>query len=91
MSSAIESQRPKDHEPHTVTVTVNGKPVVVPAPKTTGLAVKEAAVAANLPVTLDFVLSKEKPDGDTEIVGDTDTITVNKNSKFVLIHPDDNS
>ena len=76
---------------HTVVVHVNNKPVEVPAPKATGHQIKEAAVRAGLPVQVDFVLSIERPNGRTEIVGDNDTVTVNKNTRFILIAPDDNS
>ena len=76
---------------HTVTVLVNEKKVDVPAPKPTGLQIKEAAVAAGLPVDLEFVLSKEDEHGDTTLVGDGDEVPVNKHSRFLLVPPDDNS
>jgi hypothetical protein len=88
ITTAAERGRPN---PHTVTVLVNEKPVNVPAPKVTGLEIKQAAMNAGLPVQLDFVLSEERPNGDTDIVGDEDEVTVNKNSKFLAIAPDDNS
>lgn len=76
---------------HTVSVLINEKPVDVPAPKATGLEIKQAAINAGLPVQLDFILSEERPNGDTDIVGDTDEVTINKNSKFIALAPDDNS
>lgn len=76
---------------HTVIIHVNNKAVEVPAPKATGGQIKEAAIAQGLSIKLDFVLSEERPNGDTEIVGDNDYVTVNPQSKFVAIAPDDNS
>lgn len=77
--------------PHTVTVMVNNRAVVIPAPKATGREIKEAAISSGLPIKLDFVLSEERPNGDTDIVGDLDTVTANPRSRFVAIAPDDNS
>lgn len=92
MSAPITTKADHGHpNQHTVTVLVNEKPVDVPAPKTTGLEIKQAAMNAGLPVQLDFVLSEERPNGDTDIVGDKDEVSVNKNSKFLAIAPDDNS
>lgn len=92
MSAPITTATDHGHpNPHTVTVLVNEKPVDVPAPKTTGLEIKRAAVNAGLPVQLDFVLSEERPNGNTDIVGDEDEVTVTKHSKFLAIAPDDNS
>lgn len=88
ITTASDRGRPS---PHTVTVLVNEKPVEVPAPKATGLEIKQAAVNAGLPVQTDFVLSEEEHNGTTRIVGDEDEVTVNKNSRFLAIAPDDNS
>lgn len=88
ITTAADRGRPS---PHTVTVHVNEKPVEVPAPKATGLEIKQAAMNAGLPVQLDFVLSEEEQNGTTRIVGDGDEVTVNKNSRFLAIAPDDNS
>ena len=76
---------------HQVTITVNEKPVVVIGPKLTGLQIKEAAIAQGVQIGLDFQLSEERPNGRTEIVGDGDTVTVNKNSRFDAVAGDDNS
>lgn len=81
----------KPHPVHTVTVHVNGKPVAVPAPKATGQEIKEAAINAGLAIEPDFVLSHELPNGKAEIVGDNDKVTVNPQSRFLAIAPDDNS
>lgn len=92
MSTSLDAtSKPDKPAAHTVQVTLNGEPVEVPAPKATGLEIKQAAIAAGLPVQLDFVLSQERPNGDTKIVGNEDEVVVNKTSKFVLVPADDNS
>lgn len=92
MSAPITSQTLSGQEsPHTVLVHVNNKPVEVPAPKASGLEIKQAAIKAGQPIREDFVLSEELPNGRTEIVGDIDIVTVNSQSRFVAIAPDDNS
>lgn len=78
-------------QPRTVTFHVNERPVEVPAPNATGLQIKDAAIAAHLPVERDFVLSEERHGGDTKIVGNADVVTVNRHSRFLLVPPDDNS
>jgi hypothetical protein len=77
--------------PHTTIITVNERPVEVPAPKVTGLSIKEAAINQGVAIQPDFVLSEEKKGGGTRIIGDQDEVTVNKESRFVAIAPDDNS
>ena len=92
MSSPVVSSKEHGHDhQHTVLVHVNERPVEVPAPKATGLEIKTAAIAAHLPVQLDFVLSEERRNGDARIVGNDDVVTVNKESRFLMVPPDDNS
>jgi hypothetical protein len=79
------------HPLHTVVVHVNSRPVTVPAPTTTGLQIKEAAILAGLSIQRDFVLSEEEPNGHTRIIGDQEPVHVNDQSKFLAIAPDDNS
>lgn len=76
---------------HEVEITVNDKPVTVLGPKTTGFAIKEAAIAQHVPIQLDFVLSEEIGPKKTRVVHDDDPVTVNPHSKFVAIPDDDNS
>jgi hypothetical protein len=89
--SAVSSTQVEHGQSHTVVVHVNEQPVEIPAPNATGLEIKQAAVNAQLPVQVDFVLSEERHNGDARIVGDTDVVTVNKESRFLLVPPDDNS
>ncbi len=90
MTSTVQEQEHVGRG-HQVTVTVNNKPVVVTGPRVTGLQVKEAAIEQKVQIELDFLLSLELPNGETQIVGDSDTITVNKHSKFTAVADDDNS
>ena len=73
-----------------VQIRVNDMPVTVPH-HVTGLQIKEAAIAAHVPIQLDFVLSLELGHGKTKIVTDNESITVHEGSEFVAVAPDDNS
>jgi hypothetical protein len=81
----------KPETEHVVTITVNEKAVEIAGPKATGLEIKQAAIAQGVNIQLSFVLSEELPNRKTKIIGDNDEVTVNKNSKFVAVAPDDNS
>lgn len=78
-------------QPRLTEILVNDLTVNVNGPRITGLEIKEAAIAQKVPIQLDFVLSEELPNGRSRVVGDNDTITVNKHSKFLAIPNDDNS
>jgi hypothetical protein len=87
MEEAVQVEKKK----HLVEVTVNGKEVRVDGPKTTGLAVKKAAIAQGVSIQLDFVLSEEIGERRTKVIGDSDEVTVHPGSKFIAVAPDDNS
>jgi hypothetical protein len=92
MSSTVEQADPQTPgKRHTVSITVNNKAVEIIGPRVTGLQIKEAAIAQGVQIELDFQLSQELPSGETRIVGDTDVVTVNKNSVFTAVAGDDNS
>jgi len=74
-----------------VKVTVNRKPVVIAGPRSTGLAIKEAAIAQGVEIKLDFVLSVKLPNGEMRIIGDRDPVHVRDGMEFVAVAPDDNS
>lgn len=76
---------------HTVTLMVNERPVPIEGPRVTGLQIKEAAIAAGLPITVDFMLTEELANGRSKVVGDADVVTVNKHSRFDAVAGDDNS
>jgi len=80
-----------DEKRRLVTITVNNRPVEVDGPRITGLGIKEAAIAQGVNIGVDFQLARIRPNGNRDIIGDADVVTVNKNSKFVATAPDDNS
>jgi hypothetical protein len=71
---------------------VNNKPVLVDGPRLTGLEIKQAAIAQNVAIELDFLLSEDGEHGKPgQNIGDGDVVTVNKHSRFTAVAPDDNS
>jgi hypothetical protein len=74
-----------------IRVTVNGQFVVLTSRKVTGLQIKEAAIAAGVPIQLDFVLSEVRPSGEQKIIPDDREITVKSGDEFWAIPGDDNS
>ena len=57
----------------------------------TGLEIKQAAIAQGVPIQLDFQLAEIRPNGEHQIIGDGDVVTVTRHSKFVATAADDNS
>jgi hypothetical protein len=75
-----------------VTVTVNEQPVTLPKHRDTGLEIKQSAIAQGVQIELDFILVEEAHNGqEAKVIGDTDTVEVNKHSKFTANDGDDNS
>lgn len=91
MSAEAPSAAAQQSHGHRVTITVNEQPVTVEGPRITGLEIKQAASSQGVKIQLDFVLSEELPNHQSKIIGDHDVVTVNKNSVFTAIAPDDNS
>lgn len=83
--------RDKPDGPRKIPILVNEQRVEVLGPRTTGLAIKEAAIEQALPVDVGFQLIEELPHGRTRVVGDHDPVTVHKGSRFLALAPDDNS
>ncbi len=90
-TSHVQTAEPVEPKEHPVTITVNKKDVSLPDHKTTGLAIKEAAIKQGVPnVALDFDLFRVT--GDTQHpVTDTDSITTHDKQAFLLIRPDHSS
>ena len=88
MEQAIKPDKP---QVHVVTIHVNNKPVQVDGPKATGLQIKQAAIAQGVSIQPNFQLLEELGNGRTRVVADGDDVTVNSQSRFVAIAPDDNS
>lgn len=75
----------------TVTVTVNNRAVELDRHRVTGLEIKQAAIAQGVRIQLDFQLAEIRPNGEHQIIGDSDVVTVTRQSKFVATAADDNS
>ncbi|QFZ79059.1 hypothetical protein GFH48_32550 [Streptomyces fagopyri] len=85
---AAEAAPPR---PHTVTVTVNGRPVVLPDHEATGLEIKRAAITKGLPIDEGFQLSVRQGNGRYQVVDDNKTVHVHAHQEFLAVPPDDNS
>lgn len=90
-SQDMTTSRSTPPHPHIIEITVNGKAVHLPGVRTTGLAIKEAAIAQGVALQLDFILSEEIGPKKTHLVRDTDEVTIHPGSRFVAIPNDDNS
>lgn len=83
-----------DHRRHhgaAVTVHVNERPVALPVHETTGLQIKEAAIAQGVPIEPDFILVEELGHDRTKPITDTDHVHVSDHSRFLANDGDDNS
>lgn len=74
-----------------IEITLNEKPVRLVGREHTGREIKDAAIAQGVNIQPNFVLSIERGRGKTEVVGDTDTVKLHPNERFVAIADDDNS
>lgn len=72
-------------------VKVNGQLVAIDKRKQTGASLKSAAVAAGVPIQVDFVLSRVLDSGEQPVVADDAEITVKYHDEFWAIPGDDNS
>lgn len=77
---------------HTVTISVNDKPVTMEGPRVTGRQIKQAAIDQEVPnIQLDFVLMEVIGPNKTKVIGDSEVVAINPHSKFMAISHDDNS
>lgn len=79
------------NRPKQVPVEVNSKPVVLDEKVMTGLEIKQAAMAQQVQIQLDFVLQLERPNGEWDPIGDGEEVHVKNGMNFTCIAPDDNS
>jgi hypothetical protein len=92
MSIAANSENEApDPGRHEVRITVNGQFVVLAKHHVTGLEIKEAAIAAGVPIQPDFVLSEVLPSGEQRIIPDDHEVEVKTGDEFWAIPGDDNS
>jgi hypothetical protein len=89
----VEARRDGDGHGHarTVEILVNERAVRMEAGDSTGLRIKEAAIAQGVTIELDFVLSEELGAGRTKIIGNEDRVSIHPHAKFHAVAPDDNS
>ena len=74
-----------------VQVLVNGQKVVLDQSEATGAEIKAAAIAVDVPIQPDFVLSEVLPSGKQKIVPDDRKIHLKDGDEFWAIPGDDNS
>lgn len=86
MQTEIQNESGRE-KPKQVTVSVNGTAVLVPE-KLTGKELKEAAIAAGVPIQLDFVLYR-KEGANYDPIPDDKRITVHKGEEFRCVASDD--
>ena len=72
-------------------ILVNNNSVKVEGPKVTGLEIKKAAIDQGVTIKADFQLTQMLANGERQVIGNDDTVTINKNSKFTAVSSDDNS
>jgi hypothetical protein len=88
MMATVEQKDEHGHEkPKKVTVSVNGTDVAV-LQKVTGEQLKQAAIAAGVPIQADFILYK-KDGTNYEPILDDKQITVHKAEQFRCVASDD--
>jgi hypothetical protein len=76
---------------HLVDIVVNKHQVRIQGPKTTGLQIKEAAIAQGVKIQISFQLSEKLGDHKTRVIGNTDPVTLHEGAVFVAVADDDNS
>lgn len=91
MSVSADAVAKAQPHPREIDIKVNRKAVVILGPDVTGLQIKEAAIAAALPIELSFQLSERLPNRETRIIGDNEVVKVHEGSEFVAVAGDDNS
>ena len=89
MLSTEETEGAAKHE--FVQIKVNERPVRIEGPRSTGLKVKEAAIAQGVEIQLDFILYLDLGGGHTKTIDNADPVTVHEGTTFTAIDNDDNS
>ena len=87
VSVAAEEVQPR----RLVDIVVNKHPVRIEGPSTTGLQIKEAAIAQGVKIQVSFQLSEKLGDHKTTVIGNTDAVTLHEGAVFVAVADDDNS
>ena len=74
-----------------VELIINNRPVLIENGERTGREIKEAGIAAGLPIKADFLLSLDGPNGQSQSIGDSDPVQVRTGQRFTVVADDDNS
>lgn len=74
-----------------IVIRVNEQPVSLDGVRHTGLQIKQAAIAQNVRIQIDFVLLEELAHHRTKEVKDSETVRVTSKSEFQAIPNDDHS
>ena len=74
-----------------VAIVVNFNPVNMPGKHSTGLEIKQTAIAQGVNIKIDFVLFRDKGNGRREPVRDDEKVTLHEGEKFEAVDGDDNS
>lgn len=77
--------------PKPVQIKVNEQVVMLSDKHQSGESIKAAAIAAAVPIQLDFVLSEVLPNGHQKVVADDTNVIVKDGDEFWAIPGDDNS
>ena len=85
----LRPKEPDDLRKGELLISVNGKPVNVAGPLSTGLEIKEAAIEQGVAIELGFVLARTLPDDKQSIVGDDDKVDVTEFKTFIAVAADD--
>ena len=78
-------------EPQTVEIHVNRRPVHLKGHRHTGLQIKEAAIAQDVKIELDFLLYLLRPHHPNQQIADGEEVHITDESRFHAIADDDNS
>jgi len=78
-------------ETKSIQIFVNNKPVQMPQKVATGLQIKEAAIAQQVKIELDFVLFEDLGNGKQEIVDNNKEVKLHEHQRFEAVSNDDHS
>ena len=90
-SHSDEKNNRKEHQDHSVMISVNEQPVTLQDKIVTGMGIKTAAITQGVLIQPNFVLQEELPNGTSRIIGDNDEVRLHEHLRFTAIAPDDNS
>jgi hypothetical protein len=86
-----QGQNSVNDKPKQVIVQFNSNSVTLDEKVMTGTEIKQAAIAQGQQVQPDFVLQLQRPNGEYDVIGDSDEVRIRKDMDFTCIAPDDNS